>query len=166
MNEFKTMKTGTLNYYYKWQACNDFVTNYIGFHLFHHLALCAGQWRERRLETSILSLMMASYQGRSQIFKMRGRQGGLRGAYRDSKWWLSIDPCTKCHFISGAQGGLPAGLLTEGAHPGGLTPSQPPGYAPASYLVYAYVACRSETCAILKHVSDWHGFAVLKNVHF
>ena len=21
---------------------------------------------------------------------------------------------------------------------------------------HAYVACRSETCAILKHVSDWH----------
>ena len=31
-------------------------------------------------------------------------QGGW--ADRDSKWRLSIDPCIRCHFIWGAQGGL------------------------------------------------------------
>ena len=29
------------------------------------------------------------------------------------------------------------------------------GYPPL--VMTAYVACRSKTCAILKHVSDWHG---------
>ena len=44
-------------------------------------------------------------QGRNQIFRMRGRQWGRRGwADRDSKWWLSIDPCTKCHLMGGGGG--------------------------------------------------------------
>ena len=42
-------------------------------------------------------------QGRSQTFQ---NEGAARGADRDSKWRLSIDPCTKFHFIWGAQGGL------------------------------------------------------------
>ena len=41
------------------------------------------------------------------LFKMRRRQGGLgeEGAHQDWKWRLSIDPCTKCHFIWGAHVG-------------------------------------------------------------
>ena len=35
--------------------------------------------------------------GVASLSKIRGRRGG--GAGRDSNWWLSIDPCRKCHFI-------------------------------------------------------------------
>ena len=52
---------------------------------------------------------------------MRGQQGGLKGergggADRDSKWWLSIDLCTKCNYIGGGQGAEsppPSGYATE-----------------------------------------------------
>ena len=47
---------------------------------------------------------------------MKGSKGGSRGTDRDSKWWLSIDPYTKCHFIWGrASSGGWAGLLTGGS---------------------------------------------------
>ena len=48
----------------------------------------------------------AQVQERSQIFKMRGSKGGsgVGGGDRDSKWRLSIDLCTKCHFIWGSRG--------------------------------------------------------------
>ena len=55
----------------------------------------------------------------ARLFKMRGHQGGLRGGVdRTSKRQLSIDPCTKCHYMG-------TGLLTRVA----LTPT-PFGYAP------------------------------------
>ena len=55
--------------------------------------------------------------GCSQTFQNEGRQGGPRGergvgvggADWDSKWWLSIDLCTKCNFI---WGGKSPGALT------------------------------------------------------
>ena len=36
--------------------------------------------------------------------------GGGVGAERDSKWWLSIDPFTKCHFILRGSRGHHGGL--------------------------------------------------------
>ena len=67
---------------------------------------------------------MFRFGGVARLFKMRGRQGGLRGergeADRDSKWRLSIDLCTKCNFIWGARGG--AEFLTRG---GGCPPPAP-----------------------------------------
>ena len=59
------------------------------------------------------------------LFKMRGRQGGGGsgsdggGGDRDSKLQLSIEPCTKCHFIGGSRG---TGLLTGGLKPPALPP--------------------------------------------
>ena len=49
----------------------------------------------------------------ARLFKMRGRQGGLRGEQRgllnwDWKWRLSIDLCTKCNFIWGRGGRVSA----------------------------------------------------------
>ena len=67
--------------------------------------------------------------GVARLFKMRGRQGGLRGeqgADRDSKWRLSIDLCTKCNFIWGGKRG--AEFLPEGAV---APPCPPSGYATA-----------------------------------
>ena len=47
--------------------------------------------------------------GVARLFKMRGRQGGAHewagGADWYSKWWLSMDLCTKCNFIWGQEGG-------------------------------------------------------------
>ena len=67
-----------------------------------------------------------------KLFKMGEGQGGAGGgADRDSKWWLSIDHCTKCHFIWGAQG-RGQGFWLGGPHhplphPSGYTPEQTVG---------------------------------------
>ena len=47
------------------------------------------------------------FRGVASLFKIRRRQGGGGwggGWHRDSKWRLTIDPCTKCHFIWGLKG--------------------------------------------------------------
>ena len=48
---------------------------------------------------------VTAIQGRSQTFQnegaARGTEGVIRGVDWDSKWWLSIDLCTKCNFIGG-----------------------------------------------------------------
>ena len=49
--------------------------------------------------------LIKSKQGVARLLKMRGDNVEFRGARADSKWRLSIDPGTKCHFILGAQGG-------------------------------------------------------------
>ena len=48
--------------------------------------------------------------GVARLFIMRGRQGGSGvsgggGGWRDSKWRLSLDLCTKCNFIWGLEEG-------------------------------------------------------------
>ena len=58
--------------------------------------------------------------GVARLFKMRGRQGELRGKGgerpdRDSKWRLSIDLCTKCNFIWGAR--EEQSFCQRGSHP-------------------------------------------------
>ena len=68
-------------------------------------------------------LLCIYHQGRSQTF-----QNKIGGAYWDSKWQLSIDPCTKCHFM-GAQGG--ARILTEGVQ----APPPPSGYTPVHHMI-------------------------------
>ena len=45
----------------------------------------------------------------------------MGGADWDSKWWLSIDLCTKCNFIWGREGGRVSAR--------GQLPSAPSGYA-------------------------------------
>ena len=47
-------------------------------------------------------------QGHSQTFQNEGAAMGAEGPDQDSKWQLSIDTSTRCHFIS--SGGLKEGL--------------------------------------------------------
>ena len=64
-------------------------------------------------------------QGCSYSFQNEGQEGGLRGVDQDSKWQLSINPCTMCNFIWGLK---ETGLLTEGLK----VPNTPSGYTPVS----------------------------------
>ena len=67
---------------------------------------------KKKKKAQISEIKMTSVQigqwGVVRLFKMRGRQGGLMGVWEgadwDSKWWLSIDLCTKCNFIWGVRG--------------------------------------------------------------
>ena len=71
------------------------------------LTVCLGTW--------LVSPLFFSNQGRSQPFQKWGGIRGVQGVDWDSKWQLSIDPCSKCLFILG--GGLKEGpgLLTGNA---------------------------------------------------
>ena len=64
-----------------------------------------GHLRKLNWKDVVLSM---TKRGVVRLFKMRGRQGGLRGgggADWDSKWRLSIDLCTKCNLIWEAREG-------------------------------------------------------------
>ena len=75
-------------------------------------------------------------QGRGQTFflKMRGGNGG-------SNWRHSIDPCTKCHIISGAQRELGFWLGAQAPNPQPLS-----GYAPEQMW---FCACASWKKALM-----------------
>ena len=63
------------------------------------------------------------HRGRSKTFQNEGAEMGASGGWLwDSKWRLSIDPCIRCYFIGGAQGGWVSEILTEGAQ---ATPASP-----------------------------------------
>ena len=73
-------------------------------------------------ERNTVTVTLSYYsRGVASLFKItRGGKGGgasemSRGADRNSKWRLSIDLCTKFHFIWGLKG--VAGLLTGGVKP-------------------------------------------------
>ena len=78
-------------------------------------------------------------QGRSQTFQNEREQGGsesFKGADWDWKWRLSVDPCTKCHFIW---------RLVGSTSVWGAQAPQPPsfGYTPVRG-VFPNVVCWSE----------------------
>ena len=59
---------------------------------------------------------------------VRGGGGGAGVADQDSRYRLSIDPYTKCHFyLRGLKGGLVYTWLAYDAQ----APPAPPGYTPA-----------------------------------
>ena len=78
----------------------------------------------------IKKLKKCSHRGVARLFKMMGRQGGLRdeqGADWESKWRLSIDICTKCNISSGGEGGRVS------ARGWSLAPCPPPPPPPATW---------------------------------
>ena len=80
--------------------------------------------------------------GVARLFKMRGRQGGLRdeqGCWLGLKWQLSINLCTKCNFIWGAE------FLSGGSHP------PPPRYTTALQLTLVIPDVTSPALANLAH---------------
>ena len=104
----------------------------------------------------LLSIYMYSTRGVARLFKMRGRQGGLRGeqggADWDSKWWLFIDLCTKCNFIWGARGG--AEFLPEGAVAPPAPPLATPQYSTHEmYIlhVWQWACCRAKISFLSEH---------------
>ena len=89
----------------------------------------------------LVHISIMSFSGAFPDFKMK-RHWGLKGgggANLDSQWGLSIDPCTKWHFIWGDSRG--AGLLTEGAEG-----PQPPWlrlwYCSSLWVSFGCLSCR------------------------
>ena len=84
---------------------------------------------------------------------MRGWQGGLSEADRDSKRRRSVDPCTKCHSLGGLKGGWTSDWRAEVSQP-------PSGYAPATYnkdraITSSEVSMKGRPLRNLKHQSVW-----------